>query len=163
MMQGKMVLPLLLALLALAATLPAPALATPSEHIIAFNGSAWGPVVEERKAALEAAIVSDVDAVLKRTFVFDTNTTVNSLAASGGLEVRVTVQQTLLPDAPTPKLQNHWGPEEVNSMITRSGFPATLALYPGPGKAVLVSAYVPGNGRTIFVVHGHLHVHDRHG
>ncbi|ESL07111.1 hypothetical protein TRSC58_05206 [Trypanosoma rangeli SC58] len=153
MMQGKTV-PLLLAALVLAAALPATALPAPaleatSKHIIVFNGSAWGPVVKEKRQTLEAAIVSDINTKLIRKFVFNTTVVTNFLAADKNLEAHVTVTQTLLPDAPTPKLQNIWGPEEVNSMITRANFRTTLVPYPGPGKAVLVSVYVPDKEKAL--------------
>ncbi|RNF07076.1 hypothetical protein TraAM80_03563 [Trypanosoma rangeli] len=92
---------------------------------------------------LEAAIVSDINTKLMRKFAFNTTVVTNSLAADKNLEVHVTVTQTLLPDALTPELQNIWGPEEVNSMITRADFHTTLVPYPGPGKAVLVSVHAP--------------------
>ncbi|KAF5214528.1 hypothetical protein ECC02_012865 [Trypanosoma cruzi] len=147
MVKGKLVL-LFAALLFLPVAIPVSAQLSISEHLIVFNGSNWGPVVSDKKTVLEAALVDSITLQLLRKYAFNTTVEVKSLSADGELKAQVEVQQLVLSTAPTPDLQDVWGPEEVNSMITRSNFQAVLALYPGPGKAVLVSVYVPENGKS---------------
>ncbi|EAN96199.1 hypothetical protein C3747_35g85 [Trypanosoma cruzi] len=110
-----------------------------SEHIIVFGGPNWEFVVQNKLTELKAALIKDIGPQLLRKYAFLTIINVSSVEFNKNLRVHVTVLQALLSKGPSSRLLHLWPPDEANSMITQGAFSNTLALYPGPERATVIS------------------------
>ncbi|EAN92134.1 hypothetical protein C3747_101g49 [Trypanosoma cruzi] len=110
-----------------------------SEHIIVFGGPNWEFVVQNKLTELKAALIKDIGPQLLRKYAFLTIINVSSVEFNKNLRVHITVLQALLSKGPSSRLLHLWPPDEANSMITQGAFSNTLALYPGPERATVIS------------------------